>query len=160
MASPSDILTAARSWLGVPYRKAGTCRLRGVDCLNFVGLCFVDAGILSKLPAPRDYSYGFWRTHPDLIGDAIREGVQHFEPGHTLEFLRPPRLADLRPGDVLSVCQLRKLDRATHVVIVESVDPSAVRIIHARQGLGGCVERSQLNPRWRVLSHYRILSDG
>ena len=157
MEAGERILERARTWIGTPYKKAGRDRRRGVDCLNYVGLSYVEAGILSRLPEHRDYAPGFWRKPGDTILEAIEEGLESIvAPYESTHFCDTDR-ALWRPGDLLCVSQLRRLEKITHTALVERVEPHAVTILHARQGRGGKVERTQLCPSWRVLRVYRIL---
>lgn len=160
MHADEKILEVARTWLGVPYRKAGRTRHRGVDCLNYIGLSFHGAGVITELPAWEDYEYGFWKKPGDPIVEAIERALE--KVGEDIEIERyvgediPPR-DQWRPGDFLCVCQLRKLEKTTHTVIVEQVEQHAVTILHARQGRGGKVERTQLPQRWQVHRLYRAI---
>ncbi len=36
MADGADIITAARDWIGVPWRHQGRCRQGGVDCVGLI----------------------------------------------------------------------------------------------------------------------------
>jgi len=157
MHANERILQAARSWLGVPYRKAGRDRRRGVDCLNYVGQCFLQAGISHSLPAWRNYEYGFWKAPGDVILAAIEDGLRLLGSEVEVEEYQSLGRADWRPGDLVCVSQMEGLNKATHAVIVESVTSHSVRILHARQGSGGCVESTRMPPSWRMIRLYRFL---
>lgn len=156
MSISEDILTSAISWVGVPYRKSGRDRTRGVDCLNFVGMVLLESGVVSELPAHQNYEYGFWRRPGDTILESFDDTSILSPNRKLLSFEDLPRNEWL-PGDILCLSQLKRLEKATHVVIVESIDSHSTHIIHARQGRDGAVERTQMDRSWRPIRLFRII---
>jgi len=83
MPSRDDVVTAARAYVGVPWRHQGRSR-RGLDCAGLVVLVAKDLGL-------SDYDTTSYRRHAQ--GQAF---VEHFRAN-----MDPVPVAEMRPGDVL-----------------------------------------------------------
>lgn len=79
--TPDAFVTAARGWLGVPWRHLGRTRA-GVDCIGLVLLSAAEAGLSLPDPAP----YAREPQGAALLTGALAHGA---------------RVAQARPGDVL-----------------------------------------------------------
>lgn len=126
-----DIITAARTFMGVPFRHQGRNKL-GVDCLGLVLLSAEMSGV--KLQDLKGYA-----RSPD---------------GHTLKSecgkqLIPVKLRDIQDGDILLMSFRRE---PQHLAIKTNIG-----IIHSYQDSGGVVEHG-LDDRWlkRIRGAYRI----
>lgn len=131
MITSGDIVSAAREWLGTPYRHQHSTRGAGCDCLGLVRGVYRDV-IGSEPESPPNYSpsWGEADNHEVLLIAAARHLIK-VTPG------------GMSPGDVV----IFRMDRraiAKHCGIVVS----DTHMIHAYQGAGR-VEESALVPWWR-----------
>ena len=81
MTDRQDIVTEARTWLGVRWRHQGRTRF-GIDCVGLIVVVGRELGLL-------DYDFGGYGRRPD------KSFMSHFETNGT----RVPR-ADRQAGDV------------------------------------------------------------
>lgn len=126
-----EVVTAARRWIGTPYRHQGTRRGVGCDCLGLVrGVWFEIYGAPAREPGPYAPDWAETGSGEPLL-DAVR--------GHC----RERTFADMRPGDLL-VFRWRSRDAAKHAGIFAS----GRSFIHAYDSAGLVVE-SPLAPQWR-----------
>lgn len=130
MPTPNDIITAARGWIGTPYRHQASVRGVGCDCLGL--LRGVWREVYGEEPeAPPAYAPGWAESSSEetLAGAGFRHLVsiadQSFVPGDVLLFRWKPHLP------------------AKHAAIAASPD----RMIHAHDGLSVC--EVSLSPWWR-----------
>lgn len=141
-----QLVAEAISWVGVPYKKDGRSRA-GVDCSNWF-VCLLDAlGLVRDVPVvpSRD---GFWRKPGDFIGDWAEKVVRdHLVPGTRLETLNAVGFSYglIERGMIVGIQQLPKLEKITHLVLVENVHSYGIDIIHASR-LDGRVVRGPLDP--------------
>ncbi len=103
---PGDVIKAARSYLGTPYKSAGDSRL-GMDCSGLVITSFAAANI--SLP---------------------RNSALQAETGSQVDKSR------LKPGDLLFFSDSKIGRGITHVGIVTEVKSDDIRFIHASGKLG------------------------
>jgi len=74
------------SWVGTPYAHMQRAKGYGADCTMFVGQCYVNIGILSKL------TYGYysrdWHEHTDnpIVEDSIRKNFNENLINKSLSF--------------------------------------------------------------------------
>lgn len=139
MSARADVVAAARSWIGTPYRHQAACKGAGCDCLGLVR--------------------GVWR---DLCG---REPAD--VPAYTMDWSEPQgeerlwqaarlylfeRRGTVMPGDVI-LFRMRAGSVAKHLGIVAEVGANA-RFIHAYSGRG--VVESPLSGPWarRVVARF------
>ncbi|MCS7152614.1 MAG: C40 family peptidase [Bacteroidia bacterium] len=119
--SPNDeIVSTARSYLGIPYRYGGMDR-KGVDCSGLVCRVYLDAAGI-QLPRTADAQA--------LVGQEVKK--ENLEKGD-LVFFKEPRSK-----------------RITHVGIVSQVEGGSVKFIHAASGRGKVVEDNLDDPHWRI----------
>ncbi len=137
-----QIVTAARGWIGTPYRHQAACKGAGTDCL----------GLLR----------GVWR---EVLG-AEPEGVPAYsmdwsEPQGeerlwqaALRHLQPKPLTDTAPGDVL-LFRMRDGSVAKHLGIQGHTGPDAT-FIHAYSR--HAVVESPLSAPWarRIVARFRF----
>jgi len=132
--SGPEIVAAARSWLGTPYRHQASCKGVGADCLGLVRGVWRD--VLNDEPEqPPPYS-------ADWAESTGEERL--LKAAHRL--LTRVREDDAAAGDILL---FRMIDRgpAKHVAILVSDHLEAGRIIHAYSGHSVCETR--LTTAWR-----------
>lgn len=146
------IVQEAISWEGTPWQKATRVKGRGADCLNFCAGVFQNVGVLKEVPT-REYPYRWWQDpEADLVTEGVLEGIQHLHDGYGC--LIVPE--GLEPGALVTVGQLPRDPRATHAVLIEEVLPHSIRIIHARQGAGGRIQRTRMPPNWHIVNIFLI----
>ena len=134
MSAQGDrIVTAARGWIGTPYRHQAACRGAGCDCLGLVR--------------------GLWRE--------IRGAEPERPPAYSMDWSEPARqealwqaaarhlvvkpLTDEAPGDVI-LFRMREGSVAKHLGIVAGTG-AAASFIHAYSGHG--VVECALSAPWR-----------
>ena len=130
----SEIVAAARSWLGTPYQHQASLKGVGCDCLGLV------RGVWREL-------YGFEPEAPP----AYRGDWAEMGPAETLLEAAGRHLVpveDFKAGDVL-LFRMSPGACVKHAAIVSAreADEPEARIIHAYWGRA-CVE-SWLGPWWR-----------
>lgn len=135
-----EIVSAARSWLGTPYRHQARCRGAGCDCLGLVlGVWETCIGTLPAAPPAytADWSEA---SGQERLWDAAR---RHLVAVPLLEAM---------PGDVL-LFRMRGGAVAKHLGVQGAVGPDAT-FIHAYSGHG--VVESRLTLPWarRVVARF------
>jgi NlpC/P60 family putative phage cell wall peptidase len=127
----SDIVAAARSWLGTPYQHQASLKHVGCDCLGLVrGVWRELYGQEPEAPPPYRADWAEMGCAETLLNAATR----HLIP-----------TTDFQPGDVL-LFRMSPDACVKHAAIVSAAEPGA-KIIHAYWGRA-CVE-SWLGPWWR-----------
>lgn len=121
------LITAARSYVGAPYRHLGRSRF-GVDCLGLLVCAARDAGLLEEERDWRDYTSR--ATDYTIIEEMEASGL----------FMRLADWRAARAGDVI----LQKFHArypASHILIVTEFDGTYWRAIHASSHTGRVVEQ-------------------
>jgi len=132
MQNVDAVITAARSWIGTPFRHQ--CRVRGrqggVDCWNLVRGVGEEIGSMQITEQAFKRFEGYSRIPGDgLLKSALREFLNvEIEP-------RPPA-----PGDVLLIAR-RMTEDPKHCGIV-GFHKDRLTLIHAAANYGGCVEHT------------------
>mgnify|MGYP002780892693 CR=1 FL=1 len=129
------IVTAARGWIGTPYRHQASCKKAGADCLGLVrGVWREVAGEEPERPP------AYTPDWADVLGEEV---LLHAARRHFQEIA----VGAAREGDVL-LFRMASGAPAKHAAIVSRVDDDeAARIIHAYWGRAVC--ETQLVPWWR-----------
>lgn len=129
----SAVVTAARGWLGTPYRHQAACKGAGADCLGLIrGLWREVYGAAPEaVPA---YTPDWGEADG---GEALWQAIARHLPQ------RP--LGDPREGDVL-LFRMRQGGMAKHLGLQSAVGPEA-RFIHAYSRHG--VIESALTAPWQ-----------
>jgi NlpC/P60 family putative phage cell wall peptidase len=130
MTSREDIVAAARSWIGTPYRHQASLRGVGCDCLGLVR--GVWRGVIGDEPE---------RTPPYSPDWAEAAGGEPFTDA-AMRHLVPVDVSAFAPGDVL-LFRWRAGMTAKHAAIVTAPDA----MIHAHDG--AAVAEVALAPWWR-----------
>ena len=141
--SGADVVTAARRWLGTPYRHQASCRGAGADCLGLI------RGVWREVLGPE----------PEAVPPYSPDWAEATGEERLLEAARrlmvPVCAHDAAPGDILL---FRMLDRgpAKHVGILVSEGLQAGRLIHAYSGHDVCETR--LTDAWcrRLAGIFRL----
>ncbi len=130
-----DIVTEARSWLGVKWLHQGRSR-EGVDC----------AGLVIKV------AHGLGLTDFDTA-DYARQATDETMLGLCREHLTPISLADIEPGDVL----VMRFDNQRHIGIAGDYLYGGLSLIHAYASARQVVEH-RLDSVWlaRVIGAFRF----
>jgi NlpC/P60 family putative phage cell wall peptidase len=119
MSTAENVVCAARSWIGTPYRHQASLKQIGCDCLGLVRGVWRDCvGDEPEVPPP--YS-------PDWAEAGGLETLAHAATRHLLRV----ELKDVQAGDVLLFRWKAHLP-AKHAGIASS----AASMIHAQEGLG------------------------
>lgn len=133
------VLTAARGWIGTPYRHQGSRRRVGCDCLGLVrGVWRELYGSEPEKPPPYPAE---WAAISDR--DVLSEAAAR-------HFLTVP-IMQARPGDLV-LFRWREHRPAQHCGILDE----GARVIHAYEGAS--VVSSPLTPGWarRIAGAYRF----
>lgn len=140
-AQQARIVTAARGWIGTPYRHQASARGVGADCLGLIRGLWRD--VLGTEPErPPAYS----RDWDEPTGDeALWQAAQRH--------LRPKPLDQAALGDVV-LFRMRAGAVAKHLGVQSALAPHA-RFIHAYSGHG--VVESSLSPPWqrRIVARFQ-----
>ena len=134
-----DVVSAARGWIGTPYRRQASCRGAGADCLGLIrGVWREVLGHEPVVPPP----------YTDDWGEVAREEVLwRAAEGHLV-----PRPGEVEPGDVL-LFRMREGAVAKHlgILVATGAEP---RFVHAWSGHG--VVENHLSPPWarRVVARF------
>lgn len=147
MSTHSDrIVTAARGWIGTPYRHQASCRGAGTDCLGL--LRGVWREVLGHEPE-RPPAYSMDWSEPSRDEALWRAAQRH---------LRPKPIHDAAPGDVL-LFRMRDGAVAKHLGIAGRVGTAAT-FIHAYSG--HAVVESPLTPPWarRIVARFSFPEEG
>lgn len=140
------IVTAARGWLGTPYRHQAACRGAGCDCLGLVrGLWREVQG--AEPERPPAYSM-------DWAEPARQEALWQAAARH----LRSKALRDEAAGDVI-LFRMREGSVAKHLGIVALTGAQAT-FIHAYSGHG--VVETALSAPWRrrIVARFAFPEEG
>lgn len=117
----NDLISFAKSMIGIPYHYASSNPSIGFDCSGFVSYVFHNFGIAT----PRSSS------------EFIVSGT-------------PVKLEDIKVGDVLVFTGTnRKIRRAGHVGIVAAIKGDTVQFIHSSSGKANGVTLTTLNPYYK-----------
>jgi len=140
------IVTAARGWLGTPYRHQAACRGAGCDCLGLVrGIWREVKG--AEPERPPAYSM-------DWAEPARQEALWQAAARH----LRAKALRDEAAGDVI-LFRMREGGIAKHLGIVAETGARAT-FIHAYSG-HGVVETALSTPwRRRIVARFQFPEEG
>lgn len=147
MSTHSDrIVTAARGWIGTPYRHQASCRGAGTDCLGL--LRGVWREVLGHEPE-RPPAYSMDWSEPSRDEALWRAAQRH---------LRPKPIDDAAPGDVL-LFRMRDGAVAKHLGVAGRVGAAAT-FIHAYSG--HAVVESRLTPPWarRIVARFSFPEEG
>ncbi len=135
----SVVVTAARLWIGTPYRHQASCKGAGTDCLGLVRGVWRDIyGDEPETPPPYTPD---WAEAPGE--DGVREMMAEGARRHLAEIA----LSDLRPGDV-ALFRMRARGPAKHAAIVSG----EARMIHAWSGRA--VVETAMSAWWRARLAY------
>lgn len=129
-----DVISAARAWLGTPYRHQASCRGAGADCLGLVRGVWRDVlGTEPERPPAYSPDWAEATGEERLLSAAIRHLVRVSPDSATA-------------GDILL---FRMIDRgpAKHAAILVSETLDDGRIIHAYSGHAVC--ETALTKGWR-----------
>ena len=131
----TDVIAAARGWLGTPYRHQASLKGWGADCLGLVR--GVWRGVVGAEP----------ETVPAYRPDWAEVGAEETLLDAARRWLREIDVATARPGDVL-LFRMAPDACVKHCAVLSAPD----RIIHAYWGRA--VVESWLVPWWRArLTH-------
>ncbi|MGH1356070.1 MAG: NlpC/P60 family protein [Thalassovita sp.] len=131
--SNTQVVKAARGWLGTPYRHQCSTKGAGTDCLGLL------RGVWREVIGPEPETVPNYTrdwSEPDGAEELLRVAIQH---------LRPKALKDETPGDVL-LFRMRDGSVAKHLGIAAEVG-AAPTFIHAYSG--HAVVESPLSLPWR-----------
>lgn len=112
----ADVVAAARTWAGTPYRHQASIKGVGADCIGFCGGVAVELGI----PGARD-----WASDPDAKGYGRQPQAAALIDG-CRRYLDPIQIAQAALGDVLV---LRFEREPQHFAIISQLSP--MMVIHA-----------------------------
>ncbi|MSU89011.1 peptidase [Rhodobacteraceae bacterium 2CG4] len=137
----SDIVAAARGWIGTPYVHQASLKHVGCDCLGLL------RGVWREVNGPEPERTPAYT--PDWGEPEGAERLLDAAARHLFEV----RLVDAEPGDVL-VFRMRRRAIAKHVGILAGVAPGA--FIHSYSGKG--VVESPLSAAWaaRIAAVFRL----
>lgn len=147
MADPysgrSDVVDAARAWLGTPYRHQASCRGVGADCLGLIRGVWRDV-VGTEPEQPPAYTPDW----AEATGDERLLRAAH-------RLLTRVREDDAAPGDILL---FRMIDRgpAKHVAVLVSDGLDQGRIVHAYSGHAVCETRLTAAWRRRLAGVFRL----
>lgn len=117
MPTRSEIVAAARRYLGTPYHHQAALCGAGCDCLGLVRGVWRDLyGAEPEAPPPYTPDWGETGTVELLLDAAARH-------------MTPVAVADAKPGDVLAF-RMRRTAIAKHVAVLSA----PARLIHAQSG--------------------------
>jgi cell wall-associated NlpC family hydrolase len=135
MASRTDIVSAARGWLGTPFRHQGRVKGLGLDCVGLPIMVAHELGITAKdghAVAPMEYC--------DYPEQPVDGRVLRICQELMIETSKPAQ-----PGDVLC---FRVPSVPCHVAIVSDLSIAYLGIIHVNRFIGRVVEH-RLDQKWR-----------
>ncbi|MGX0879208.1 NlpC/P60 family putative phage cell wall peptidase [Roseovarius sp. MBR-154] len=140
------IVTAARGWIGTPYRHQAACRGAGCDCLGLVrGVWREVKGAEPERPPAYSMDWAEPARQEALWQAAARN-------------LRAKALLDEAAGDVI-LFRMREGSVAKHLGIVAETGASAT-FIHAYSGHG--VVETALSAPWRrrIVARFQFPEEG
>ena len=118
----NDLISFAKSMIGIPYRYASSNPSIGFDCSGFVSYVFKNFGI----------------STPRSSSEFSIAGV-------------PVKLENIKVGDVLVFTGTNpRIRRVGHVGIVYSVDADGIKFIHASSGKAKGVTITPLNGHYKT----------
>jgi len=120
----SEVVTTARTYVGVPYRHQGRTRA-GIDCIGLIWCIAADLGYRVDIPA----NYAQSPSSALLIEGCERTMVK-----------QDRALTDLKPGDVVVMWGMTRAE-AQHFAVVGQVD-GRLTLIHAFSKHQKVVEQS------------------
>lgn len=142
MTARSEIVQAAREWVGTPFRHQGRLQGQGVDCIGLVAgvarsLALLPAAQIDAIEA-RHSGYG-------------REPAKGMLERALDDVLVRVARADMQSGDVLL---MRFVREPQHVAILD-LEGEVPYIVHAYQGVQRCVHH-RLDEAWarRIVRAY------
>ena len=139
-ADRPEIVAAARTWLGTPYRHQARCRGAGCDCLGLIlGVWETCLGPLPEAP-------------PAYTADWSEASGQERLWAAARRHLLAVSLAEAQPGDVI-LFRMRDGAVAKHLGVQTGAGPDAT-FIHAYSRRG--VVESRLTPPWaqRIVARF------
>lgn len=131
-ASGDRIVTAARGWIGTPFRHQASVKGAGCDCLGLI------RGLWREVVGPEP------ETVPPYTPDWSEPQAQEWLWQAMSRHFRPA-LCESRPGEVL-LFRMRAGSVAKHLG-VRTQGPAGPGLIHAYSGHG--VVESALSPAWQ-----------
>lgn len=145
-ARQEDIVTAARGWIGTPYRHQAACRGAGCDCLGLVRGVWRE--VMGAEPErPPAYSVDWSEpAREEVLWAAARRHLR----------VRP--LADETPGDVI-LFRMRAGAVAKHLGICTRTGRDA-RFVHAYSGHGVVESALSLPWRRRIVARFAFPEEG
>lgn len=130
MPPRSQIVAAARGWIGTPYRHQAACKGAGCDCLGLVrGVWLEIHGVEPESPPPYTPDWGEAGVVEHIL-EAARRNMTAIE------------IAQARGGDVI-VFRMRERRIAKHMAILTS----EATMIHAQSN--DIVREIAFAPYWR-----------
>lgn len=145
MAAGSQVVSAARDWLGTPYRHQASARGAGTDCLGLL------RGVWRDVVGPEPViipAYTFDWSEPQGEERLWAAALVHLSPAGP----------DMKPGDVL-LFRMRNGAVAKHLGILSEAGPLPA-FVHAYTGHG--VVESPLSAPWRrrIVARFRFPLEG
>ena len=140
--TPEAVITAARSYIGTPWKHQARCKGVGVDCIGLLVGAFVEAGT----PIKDCIDYGKNPNPKRFLAHLVRQ-FERVSGGNQLDVHADAgawRFA--APGDVL-VFQFQGPDLPQHVGI-----STGVGVIHTYQSAGAVAEHA-LTYEWQRKVH-------
>ncbi|HAW47547.1 MAG TPA: peptidase [Roseovarius sp.] len=145
-ARQDRIVTAARGWIGTPYRHQAACRGAGCDCLGLVRGVWRE--VMGEEPErPPAYSM-------DWSEPAREEALWHA----ALRHLRARPVTGEQPGDVI-LFRMRDGAVAKHLGICTRAGRDA-RFVHAYSGHGVVESALSLPWRRRIVARFAFPEEG
>ena len=131
MTTHADVIAAARTWIGTPYRHQASLKGVGCDCIGLVGGVGVELGLPEAIAWANDGTLKGYSRSPDP--EVLLTGCRRY-----LDMIE---IAAARPGDII----VMRFERdPQHFAIIS--DPA--RIIHA-YAVARKVCETGIDGRWR-----------
>lgn len=146
MATKSEVVAEARTWIGTRFHHQARIKGRGVDCINMVIAVATEVGLL----APDDRVFD-WENYPEYHGYGTSPNGSLLLSGCD-RFMDRISIKDLQPADVII---FRFVQEAQHFAIVTSLEPTY--IVHAYAQVKRVVEH-RFDEVWlaRAVGAYRF----
>ncbi len=140
----TEILTAAKDWIGTPYLHQASVKHHGCDCLGFIrGLWRDTIGAEPESP-------------PAYTPDWSERGARELLWNAALRHLTP--IKPINPNHTGDIILLRMMQSASakHLAILAGANGGFQTIIHAYSGVG--VVETPLTPSWqrRIVAQFRF----